>query len=650
MKFSDNYGFSLPNKADNDPADIDLLSENFRLIDEILKKHEGFLGNNAKVLDENEVTLETLPSEIPAGVTYCFVNKSNFVDNVWQVGLLVNYNSNRETDAYRIFQVWYGQLESSPMQRKSQLSSGSLVWGEFEKYVTNSDLTTEVEAALTEAKESGDFKGEKGDSYVLTAEDKQEIVDDVVAEVPLVKTAEQLTFVDSIDEMTDTTKLYVLQNGFIYAYGKKSIIKEAENLFKADEAVLNAVMGSSSTSTLDGYVWSGLIPIDLTKASPFVVRVEGTQIATDTSTKQKMWLCDSNGKKLSAALLYPWRESVQIPSNYTNVEDDGTFYADYKSGAKVSDSIIANTKYIRVGFAMNAGTAVTVNDLANVSITFDVDNVNETVEGWFSTGLAFNQPADYSTEVAQLKNEVNALNKKIIELENASADNNTSLNKNTCSIFRKVVCCGDSLTAGYINIGNGVSATNEDYAWPHYMSLLTGNEYINCGDSGADVWTWQTRERGLIKARASGVAQAYLVGLGVNDASLVELGTIADIGTENETYYGGMSKIIRELNAISPKAKIFVQTMPSTTASFEPYSQAIREIVEAYKDTYPVHCLDLANYLSLYQTDSILGDSIGGHRTAIGYQQFAENLRYIWSEYINENISDFQDVYSLPYD
>lgn len=144
MKYSENYEFNLPNKADNDPADIDLLSENFELIDEILKRHEGFIGNNANVLEKNEVTLETSPSEIPAGVTYCFVNQSNFVDNVWQVGLLVNYNSNRETDAYRVFQVWYGQLESSPMQRKSQLSSGSLVWGEFEKYATKSDLTKYV--------------------------------------------------------------------------------------------------------------------------------------------------------------------------------------------------------------------------------------------------------------------------------------------------------------------------------------------------------------------------------------------------------------------------------------------------------------------------------------------------------------------------
>lgn len=455
-------------------------------------------------------------------------------------------------------------------------------------------------------------------------------------------------FANSIEECVDKTKLYVLPDGFYYAYMQKSVIKEAENLFKASESTLNAVMGSSSTSAKNGYVWSNLIPIDLKKASPFVVRVKGTKIATDTSNTQKLWLCDSAGAKLSASILYPWRESAQIPANNTNVDDDGAFWADYKGGAKVSDSIINSTKYIRVGFAMNStGTAVTVNDLANVSITFDIDNVNETVEGWFSTGLAFNQPADYSEEVEQLRKEVTAL-------QNANVANNTPLNKNTCSIFRKVVCCGDSLTAGYINIGQGVSATNEDYAWPHYMSLLTGNEYINCGSSGANVFTWQERAECLAKARATGKVQAYIIGLGVNDSTnesaLVPIGTVADIGTNNQTYYGGMSKLIRELNAISPKAKIFVQTMPGTTSAFLPYNQAVRDICEAYKTTYPVHCLDLYAYLSLYRTESILNDSIGGHRTAIGYQQFAENLRVIWSEYINTHISDFQDVYLIPID
>ena len=32
-------------------------------------------------------------------------------------------------------------------------------------------------------------------------------------------------------------------------------------------------------------------------------------------------------------------------------------------------------------------------------------------------------------------------------------------------------------------------ATNEEFAWPHFMSTLTGNEWINCGCSGCNVLT-----------------------------------------------------------------------------------------------------------------------------------------------------------------
>ena len=227
-----------------------------------------------------------------------------------------------------------------------------------------------------------------------------------------------------------------------------------------------------------------------------------------------------------------------------------------------------------------------------------------------------------------------------------------TIEHNTCSIFRKVVCVGDSFTSGHIDTGDEGNQTNEAYSWPGFMAKLTGNEYINCGASGATVKSWLTMSRGLTKAKSTGVVQAYLVGLGLNDVNGVggiTLGTVSDIGTDTDTYYAGLSRIVRELNTISPKAKIFLQTMASNSAPNMQFNQAIRDVVAAYADTYPVHLLDLETYLSMYKTDLILGDKINGHYTAIGYQMFAENLRVIWSEYINNHIAEFQDVFTLPY-
>lgn len=41
MKYSDNFKFNLPNKADRDSADIDVISENFKKVDKILKDNEN---------------------------------------------------------------------------------------------------------------------------------------------------------------------------------------------------------------------------------------------------------------------------------------------------------------------------------------------------------------------------------------------------------------------------------------------------------------------------------------------------------------------------------------------------------------------------------------------------------------------------------
>ena len=219
-------------------------------------------------------------------------------------------------------------------------------------------------------------------------------------------------------------------------------------------------------------------------------------------------------------------------------------------------------------------------------------------------------------------------------------------------IFRTVCCVGDSYTSGYIGTANGVSNTNEEYAWPHYLANLTGNTFHNCGVSGANVITWQEHERGLAKVRSVGPVQAYIVGLGLNDKSdsdrAIPLGTIADVGTNNRSYYGGLSKIVSELHKISPDAFIFVQTMPAWDEVSMQYNNAIREMVAAFGEAYNVHLLDLYNYVHWYALGDVATHASQGHYTAIGYQKFAELLRHVWSEYVTNHPNAFANVHNIP--
>ena len=229
-------------------------------------------------------------------------------------------------------------------------------------------------------------------------------------------------------------------------------------------------------------------------------------------------------------------------------------------------------------------------------------------------------------------------------------------NDSTIRIFRKVVCCGDSYTSGYIvDSSNNVNRYNEAYSWPFTLQRMTGNRYINCGVSGANCSTWLTNQRGLMAARLAGKSQAYILSLGLNDASTdaslsLDLGTSDDIGQDRNTYYGRYSQIIRELAAISPDAHIFCTTIPETASQYEGYNEAVRNIVTAYEGSYHVHLVDLFEFIDLYKIRSITSDKRAGHYTAIGYEQFGEILCRVISRTINNNLSDFIDVNLIPFD
>lgn len=223
-----------------------------------------------------------------------------------------------------------------------------------------------------------------------------------------------------------------------------------------------------------------------------------------------------------------------------------------------------------------------------------------------------------------------------------------------CSMFRRVCCIGDSFTAGYTILENGLATeTNEDKAWPYYMSQLTGCEYINCGKSGANAESWLYTQRGLPKAKAAGQVDAYIIGLGLNDASdspgmHLDLGTADDIGTDRVSFYGCMSRIVREVHEISPDAYIFMQTMPDgengayDSQRYDPYNNAIREICAQYEKEYNTRLLDLEKYKDRYLNNNVLlENAVAEHYYPEGYHEFAVLLYDIWNEYLVEYSNEF---------
>lgn len=221
--------------------------------------------------------------------------------------------------------------------------------------------------------------------------------------------------------------------------------------------------------------------------------------------------------------------------------------------------------------------------------------------------------------------------------------------------FSKIGIVGDSLAAGCTNYTGGVGERME-YSWGNVLKRKYGVDVTIFARGGHSTRSWLADTsgtyRGLGLARSTGSLECYIIGLGVNDmASLGQsyLGTIADVNIGSEasnadTYYGNYSKIIAELKAISPRCKIFCITMPNTaggTPALRPsFVQAIKDVCALYDNVYVI---DSYND-DWYNQTPFTTTRKEAHYNAVGYQLVADHLYEAISNYINSNLSEFDDI------
>ena len=292
-------------------------------------------------------------------------------------------------------------------------------------------LGQEVEKVAEAVADDPEFEEDVADILEPYIEEKIAIVASELSDQITRKLQLEPNFANDKSECTDTSKLYVLPDGFIYAYMKKTeaIFHESENKFISSKATINKRMGSSSLSAQDGYVWTGAIPVDLTKESPFRIKVEGTLIASDTSDNQKLWLCadDTGTTKLSAAVL----RASGSGGNFGVLLEDGTIHADYKGGVKLSSDIITGTKFVRIGFKFSDTAIGSTSELSGVSITFLHETYKEvnTTADWHNTGHAF-VPTDYEDTILLIakksENTANQLGLLEEKVDGLSAEDKTT--------------------------------------------------------------------------------------------------------------------------------------------------------------------------------------------------------------------------------
>ncbi|MDM0746470.1 SGNH/GDSL hydrolase family protein [Clostridium perfringens] len=232
------------------------------------------------------------------------------------------------------------------------------------------------------------------------------------------------------------------------------------------------------------------------------------------------------------------------------------------------------------------------------------------------------------------------LSEKIDDIDNKQTKLEDSI-FDYCQIFHRISGVGDSLMSGELAYydeeqGRNVYIDCYKYSWLSNLCKNIGATATHYSSGGRTTKTWLQEYLTKLKTEDP-KPSAYYIGLGTNDLSYVTLGAIEDCGTDKETFYGMYSKIITEIQAFNPNAKIFCCSLyyKPENDTVQTYCKAIKDISEKYKCYY----LDFVNrFGNEYKSNNMVSL---GHFTAPGYVRVAKQMQQLTNEIIRDNIKDF---------
>ena len=207
------------------------------------------------------------------------------------------------------------------------------------------------------------------------------------------------------------------------------------------------------------------------------------------------------------------------------------------------------------------------------------------------------------------------------------------------SLFEEWGIVGDSYASGHIVL-DGVVGKHRAVSWGQILARKCGNTCVAFADSGLTTKTWLTSEYGLSLLKATPRQQLYVLALGINDAnvSVAYIGTEADIATHADTFYGNYARIIEEIQAYAPKAKLVIATIASQEKNYPLANEAIVNIAEHFGIPLITQADD-----PYFQSEFYLANKIGGHPNAISYAGMAAAFKRMIEKAIVENYAYFAD-------
>lgn len=371
---------------------------------------------------------------------------------------------------------------------------------------------------------------------------------------------EDVEFAGSLEwlrENGDTSKKYVLPDGYIYAW----LYKEETGEHNANDGTgwINYRPQSTwgNTKGAASGVWtSPIIYIDPTSCAPTSDRLSESEVVISGLEKivpafnsSSIWVfyykADGSqyaAKKGSQLQSVGKDTEISLPLGFY-LKDTGTF----------ADSNWATIQGVRICIGVSTSGDITEADVENLKVNMPF--YNTTVEGydWYSTGQQYSNDKatqQNSADIAALKEEVAALKE--------------ATSKSPTNSGAKWFAIGDSITYGlYSSSATAYHQPVVGQRWVDYVAKYNGYELTNLGKSNAGFLTSPTF-RSMVDGADFANADLVTIMLGVNDwkyeGAVDKVGTMDDDistgGTIVSELRYGLEKIISD----NPYCKIILIT------------------------------------------------------------------------------------------
>ncbi len=218
------------------------------------------------------------------------------------------------------------------------------------------------------------------------------------------------------------------------------------------------------------------------------------------------------------------------------------------------------------------------------------------------------------------------------------------------SMFEKFGVIGDSYSSGAIYVLNedGTQKSAGSYynlSWGQIMARKLGTTCTNFSKGGLHTRSWLTDDKGLPLLLSSEPQNIYYLMLGINDKAKLGvdyIGTLADIKDDfnqnADTFYGNYGKIIGNIKAHAPNAKIIISTMTGTTGTNKSFNDAI----EAIATHFGIPCVKQYEN-EFFKSDFYKKNIIKDHPTAPVYSGMANALQKMFEDAVKDNVAYFND-------